>query len=367
MEKKGVREDSPKKEIKKLPKKKIAKKKSFFDRFKKDEFTLSSFEKTTLKRLKVKEEKKKVTKEKTARGYLRAASKMFNETSSSLQKKKSFDSLKQDLVKSNMQFLPANYISMTLFTTLISVGVAFFIFLFFLIFTFDPFPLVKFASDGIFNRILKFFWIIFVIPLVTFFSIYTYPSLEKKSIEARIDRELPFATIHMSSISGSMVEPSKIFSIIIATKEYPYIEKELIKLLNETNVLGYDLVTALRNRAFNCPSRKLAEIFNGLATTITSGGNLPEFFNKRSESLMFEYKIEKEKQTRSSETFMDIYISVVIAAPMILMLLLMMMKISGLGISMSTNMISLIMVLGVLLINVVFIMFLHLKQPEGAG
>jgi len=41
-----------------------------------------------------------------------------------------------------------------------------------------------------------------------------------------------------------------------------------------------------------------------------------------------------------------------------------MMKISGLGISISSFMISLIMVLGVSLINVVFLSFLHLKQPE---
>ena len=63
---------------------------------------------------------------------------------------------------------------------------------------------------------------------------------------------------------------------------------------------------------------------------------------------------------------MDIYISAVIAAPMILMLLLMMMRISGLGISLSTGMISLIMILAVSLINILFLAFLHIKQPEGA-
>jgi len=61
---------------------------------------------------------------------------------------------------------------------------------------------------------------------------------------------------------------------------------------------------------------------------------------------------------------MDIYISVVIAAPMIFMLLLMMMKISGLGVSLSTSMITLIMVLGVSVVNVGFLTFLHLKQSN---
>ena len=190
--------------------------------------------------------------------------------------------------------------------------------------------------------------------------------MEKKTLENRINRELPFATIHMSSISNSMIEPSKIFSIIISTEEYPNLEKEFTKLFNEVNVYGYDLVTALRDMAFNSPSRKLAELYNGLATTITSGGDLPEFFDKRAQTLLFEHRLETEKHSKAAETFMDIYISVVIAAPMILMLLLMMMRLSGLGISLSTGMITLVMVLGVSLMNVLFLSFLHLKQPEGA-
>ena len=111
------------------------------------------------------------------------------------------------------------------------------------------------------------------------------------------------------------------------------------------------------------PARLRIVMGNRLATTINSGGNLPEFFDKRAQTLLFEYRLEREKQTRASETFMDIYISVVIAAPMILMLLLLMMKISGLGVSLTTSMISLIMVLGVSVINIAFITFLHLRHP----
>jgi hypothetical protein len=64
---------------------------------------------------------------------------------------------------------------------------------------------------------------------------------------------------------------------------------------------------------------------------------------------------------------MDIYISVVIAAPMILMLLLMMMKISGLGISLSTAMISFLVAGGVGMINVLFLVFLQVKQQSTGG
>jgi archaeal flagellar protein FlaJ len=223
--------------------------------------------------------------------------------------------------------------------------------------------MISIAGEAFQSRALKLFWMIFVIPLGTFFMLYTYPSLQKKSIEGKINQELPFVTIHMSSISGAMKDPSKMFEIIISTGEYPMMQKEFAKIINEIRIYGYDLVSALRNSSFNCPSVKLAELYNGISTTISSGGDLSQFFEKRAETLLFDYKIEREKYTKSTETFIDVYLSVVIAAPMILMLLLIIMRISGLGISLSTPMISLITILGVTMTNIFFLIFLYIKQP----
>jgi len=277
--------------------------------------------------------------------------------------KESFQKLEEDLIKANLYHSPTGYISLILFTTLVSFIVGGFITLFFLFFNIEAIsPFITQVQEPINLRFLKIFWLIFVIPIGTFFMMYIYPSLEKKSSEFKIDNELPFATIHMAAISGSMINPIKIFEIIVSTKEYPALEKEFTKLLNEINVYGSDFVNALKNTAKNTSSKRLSELLNGLATTINSGGDLPNFFEKRSDTLLFEYKIQKEKAAKAAETFMDVYISVVIAAPMILMLLLMMMKMSGLGLSLSVSAITLLVVIGVIVINIVFLTFLHLKR-----
>lgn len=322
-----------------------------------------ALERDTLKRLGRRSVKIIQKREKKPSKYIDISNKFFFKQAKSLAKKEMFSSLDRDLIKANLQIIPQSYISMILFTTFLSLIAAFFVFLFFMFFNFGAkFPLITLANEGLGTRFVKVFWILFIIPIATFLLMYIYPSLERKNNETKINQELPFATIHMASISGSMINPSKIFSILATTQEYPAMEKEFVKLMNEINVLGYDLVTALRHSAFNSASDRLGELFNGLATTITSGGNLPIFFEKRAQSLLFEYRIEKEKYTKSAETFMDIYISVVIAAPMILMLLMMMMKISGLGISISTALITVIMVIGVSIINIVFLTFLHLQH-----
>ncbi len=327
---------------------------------------LSQLEKATIKRIKNKKvgfESKKLEK---PREFSKLANKYFRHTAAKLVKDKNFDVLKKDLTRTNLEFTPTAYISVTLLTTAISTIVAFFLFLFFLFFKLGgETSFISIATGNFGMRLLATFWILFIVPILTFIFMYFYPSLEKKSTENRINQELPFSIIHMSAISGSMIEPSKIFNIIISTREYPFLEKEFTKLINEINVYGYDLVSALRNTALRSPSKKLAELFLGLATTINSGGDLSNFFNKRAQTLLFDYKLEREKNTKTAETFMDIYISIVIAAPMILMLLLMMMKISGLGIALGTSSITLMIILGVSVVNIAFLAFLQVRKPTG--
>lgn len=337
-----------------IPESKISKKDS-----------LSKLEKLTLKRLGKKEKKVEVKKERKPSVYVKTSNRFFYDTSMSLIKKGKFKRLRRTLIKANLEFVPATYVSVMFFTTLLGFLFSTLVFLFFLFFNFSAtLPIITASTDSIGIRLLKVFWILLAIPVSVFFISYYYPILEKKSIEGKINSELPFVSIHMAAISGSMIDVTKIFSIVISTKEYPNIQKEFTKLMNEINVYGYDLVSALRTRAFNSPSIKLSEFFNGLATTITSGGDLPDFFEKRAQSLLFEHRLDMEKQGKAAETFMDIYISVVIAAPMILMLLLMMMSISGLGLSLSPGMITLVMILGVTMVNILFLTFLHLKQPS---
>ncbi|MBU1252532.1 MAG: type II secretion system F family protein [Nanoarchaeota archaeon] len=330
-----------------------------------EDFELTPMEKLTIKRMKNKDKKVEFKREREPSEYMKVSSKMFYNLSTSLLDRGMFHKLKRDLIRSNMEIVPKSYISAVFFSTFLAAIISVFIVVFFMFFSVSATPpFISFGEGGLLARLLKFFWIIIALPVVAFIFGYFYPSAERKSIERRINAELPFATIHMSAISSSMIEPSKLFEIIISTKEYPHIEKELTKLQNEINIYGYDLVTALRNRAFNSPSRKLSELFNGLATTITSGGNLPVFFDKRSQSLLFEHRLDIEKQSKASETFMDIYISVVIASPMILMLLLMMMRISGLGIALSPGMITVVIITAVVVINAIFLGFLQLRQTE---
>lgn len=299
-----------------------------------------------------------------SRGYLRIANKYFLESAKNLVNKGRFKDLSVDLRKANFDILFESYIALMIFTTVLSVFVGFFLFAFFLFFNVSfSLPIIAMHNGDYLSRLMRIFWLPIVLPLITFIGFYVYPSTEKSSIESKINQELPFAVIHMSAISGSGIAPSEIFKIIGLSKEYPYLRKEIRKILNQINLYGYDLVTALNNVSKRAPSEKLAELFSGLSTTITSGADLSEFFEKRAETLMLNYRLERERYTKVIETFLDIYISIVIAAPMIFLLLLVMMLISGIEIGLTSLEITFISVAGVALLNVFFLVFLQLRQP----
>ena len=336
--------------------------------YSKKELYAEGLEIETIKRLREsrKKVKKIINKDLVKeRWYLEVSSKVFSKFSKSLLGNESFKKLEKDLIKANIDYAPTGYISMIFFTTLLAGIAGGFIFLFFLFFNIQAnVPFIIRASETINERLLETFWILFVVPIGTFLMMFFYPTLEKKTAEFKIESELPFGTMHMAAIAGSLINPSKIFEIMISTNEYPALTKEFTNLLNEINIYGSDLVSALKNTARNTSSKRLTELLNGIATTINSGGELPDFFEKRSESLLFEYRIHREKAAKAAETMMDLYISLVIASPMILMLLLMMMKLSGIGLSASVGTITMIMILGVVAVNIVFLTLLHLKKQQ---
>lgn len=254
-----------------------------------------------------------------------------------------------DLKKANIRFLISTYISMALFVSALVFSLSLIAMIVLLIFSFSY---------------ITWIWTPFAAALLSLVLFYIYPSMEKGSFKKSIEQELPFAVIHMSAIAGSNVEPYKIFKIISMSKEYPHLSVEIRKMVNQIDFYGLDLVTALKNAAKTTSSTKLSELYSGLATNISTGGNIKDYLEKKSENLLLDYKLEREKATEIAGTFMNIYISVVIVAPLILMILFIIMNVSNLGLNVGIDFITVITVSLIFLINIVFLIVLNIKQPK---
>lgn len=301
-----------------------------------------------LARIKKSGKKNKALVVKKVNPYIKFSNKFFRSFSDNLAFK--FDSLGRDLKKANINILLSSYLSTAIMSCMLAFLFGIFIFsgLFF-IGSFNPvFIVLPFGFSGL-----------------ILFGFYFYPSSEASSVQKNISYELPFATIHMAAIAGSNIEPIKIFKIISSTEEYKNIGAEIKKVITQIEIYGYDLVTALKNVASRVPNKRLAELFSGLATNISTGGALKNYLEKKSENFLMDYRLERERYSDLAGTFMDVYISILIAAPLILMMMFIVMNVSGLGFTgISMNILLMGSILAVGVVNVIFLVVINMKQPK---
>ncbi|MEM4152619.1 MAG: type II secretion system F family protein [Candidatus Pacearchaeota archaeon] len=282
------------------------------------------------------------------------ASKIFGEFSYKLSKRKLFKSLGNDLKKANMPYMLTAYISLIVFITFIT-----------LILSVTMALALAFALEGTIVAVIRNLVIALIVTSIVFFLALSYPANVASSTRKKIEAELPFAVSHMAAIASSKVEPSKIFSIIALTKEYRAFSVEIRKIVNQINIYGYDLTTSLRNVAKITSSRKLSDLLNGMATTITTGGDLTTYLNEKAKNLLLDYKLSRERYTAVIGMYSDIYTALLIAAPLIFMLILAIMSVLGTTfLAMNISVLANLGVVAIAVLNIAFLVFLKMTQPE---
>ena len=129
---------------------------------------------------------------------------------------------------------------------------------------------------------------------------------------------------------------------------------------------GYDILTAIKAVSLTTPSENFKEFLDGFVSTIETGGDLKSYLSQKSSEALLNYRLERQKYVESLSTYSDLYTGVLIAAPLFFVTALSLVSVLGGSIGgMSVNS---IITLGTYLIipalNLVFLIFLELNQPE---
>lgn len=302
-------------------------------------------------KLKAKPDAKEEQYYKEVGAYTKMANSIFSGMSINLSKSETFKPISLSLKKANMPYLLSSYLSMAFFGVMISF-----------------IAMIVLAPMMIFSEMVPAPYAIlsiFLVPLFVLIVFLSYPSSEASSIKSKINDELPFAVMHMSAIAGSGIEPSKVFEILASSNEYPALRKEMMKIVNQINFYGYNLVNALRSTAKTSSNPRFSDILNGISTTISSGGDLKEYLTKIAADTLLDYKLRRKRFTTISETYADIYTGLLVAAPLMFMLILVLMNVIGGGIGgMSSSTVAIIGIGVLIVVNIGFLVFLQFSQPE---
>ena len=177
--------------------------------------------------------------------------------------------------------------------------------------------------------------VLFLLPVIavpaTFFGIQGTPASKAKDRGRKIDRKIGPSMSFVSAMSSADVNVDQIFKELGRQKIYGQVAEEAAWITRDTELLGVDILTAIRKGAQRTPSKKFQDFLQGVVTTATSGGQLKPYFLLKAEQYEREHKLEMLQRVETMGLLAETFVTVVVAFPLFLVIIIAIFAIIGGG------------------------------------
>jgi flagellar protein FlaJ len=231
--------------------------------------------------------------------------------------------LDDSLLKAHMKIRPEEYLAFVLMTTLVAaiVGVVIAIVLGVVVF--------GLLGVGLVLRALVAGLAMGLLPMMAYFLLLGTPGSRAKGRARDINKRIAAAMSFISAMASADVNIDVIFKELSRQKVYGEISQEAAWITRDTELLGSDILTAIKKAAKRSPSTKFQDFLQGVITTSTSGGQLKPYFLLKAEEYQKENKLELKSQMETLGMLAESFVTVVVAFPLFLVLILAIMAIVG--------------------------------------
>ncbi|MGP8073124.1 MAG: type II secretion system F family protein [Thermoplasmata archaeon] len=156
----------------------------------------------------------------------------------------------------------------------------------------------------------------------TFFAMPGQPGSTAKARGRKIDRKISAAMSFVSAMASADVNIDQIFKELARQKIYGEVAEEAAWITRDTELLGYDILTAIRTAAQRSPSKRFQDFLQGVVTTATSGGQLKPYFLLKAEQYEQENKLEMLSRVETLGLLAETFVTVVVAFPLFLVIII---------------------------------------------
>ncbi|MGB9635897.1 MAG: type II secretion system F family protein [Thermoplasmata archaeon] len=229
--------------------------------------------------------------------------------------------LEDDLLKAHIRMRPEEYIAYVWFITLITgialsiVGIVLGIFL------------------VLMGNLVLGIPIAVILPVggtyMTYFIMMHTPASRAKARARDIDKKISPAMSFVSAMASADVNIDVIFKELARQHIYGEIKEEAGWITRDTELLGVDILTAIKKGASRTPSAKFQDFLQGVVTTSTSGGQLKPYFLTKAEQYEKEAKLEMAKRLETLGMLAETFVTVVVAFPLFLVVIMAIMALVG--------------------------------------
>ncbi len=157
------------------------------------------------------------------------------------------------------------------------------------------------------------------------------PASTAKRRGAEIDRKIGAAMSFVSAMASADVNIDEIFRDLAQEKIYGAVAEEAAWITRDTELLGVDILSAIRTGANRTPSKRWQDFLQGVVTTATSGGQLKPYFLLKAEQYQRENKLDVMRRTETMGLMAETFVTVVVAFPLFLVIIIAIFAIIGSG------------------------------------
>jgi len=158
------------------------------------------------------------------------------------------------------------------------------------------------------------------------------PRLMAQERRRRIEADLRPALAYAAALGSAEVPVDEILRGLAAEPAiYGEVAREAGRIVRDTDLLGEDILSALRAAARRSPSPRLQEFLEGIVTTAETGGHLKAYLVDQAQRYERESPARLARSVESLALLAEFYVVIVVAFPLFLLILLTVFSLLGGG------------------------------------
>ena len=155
----------------------------------------------------------------------------------------------------------------------------------------------------------------------TYIAFLVYPNIIAGDRRRKIDASLPYAINYITSMSTAGITPAEVFHLLGDSPIYGECSVEARYIGREIDIFGRDLIDAIRLVSSTTPSARLKEFLQGAMASISSGGNLTDYFRTKATQYALENRQTQKMFLETLGLVAESYVTAVVAGMLFLIIL----------------------------------------------
>jgi flagellar protein FlaJ len=185
-----------------------------------------------------------------------------------------------------------------------------------------PGPLVGLAPYSlVIGTILITIFSLIIFGGITYAIFILYPGIEAGNRRRNIDASLPYAINYVTSMSTAGITPAEVFRLLGDSPIYGESSVESRYIAREIDIFGRDLIDALRLVSSSTPSKRMKEFLQGAMASISSGGNLTDYFRTKADQYALENRQTQKLFLDTLALISESYVTAMVAGTLFLIIL----------------------------------------------